>query len=285
MLFSYLKEAFSKEPPVIAKPPNTSSNATNPANVADSAPPLPPHPTRPSVVLNRPKSTSAQSLQYTQSPPLRPPLPLQLVARQDSDITPLSPRSQKPVSPPHIVQHNYAAPPYQAHPEQPRDIYESASYQRGAQKPLSQQQSVQTPWQMQTSTMNQSVVNQPPIVVQPDLLDQQGTTAPPIPPNPERMRLLESISHALVSISREHHSEIQSQNQSISAVENAVSTIGKVLERESSDLQQLGSKAESNISMFTERIDLAKDVIKEAKETSEPKLDDILCAETAVFSQ
>ncbi|KAA8916246.1 hypothetical protein TRICI_001598 [Trichomonascus ciferrii] len=277
-LIGVLSEAFSKKPPVYAKPPDY--DARN-------------HPHGP-----------PEYQRYNSSPQSQPQSPQQpqpqSIAPNSNSTPPLPPKPPKSFIEP---QPQYAAHHQNQVPSSSTE-HDLSQYQQQrqaqAQPPLAEPlrgpppagESLRSP---QPSTEPLRVQQTPPHQVHPEprpmqLMDMETTgpvqqEQPQRPPNPEKMQAIEHLEQQLERVSKNLNDEASQDDEALKYTEQTLSWMEGQIDAQTRELDNIKSGCHANEAILTEKIDTARRVINDSKSRQKPNVDDILCAENAVYNQ
>ncbi|KAK4642882.1 Suppressor protein stp22 of temperature-sensitive alpha-factor receptor and arginine permease [Podospora bellae-mahoneyi] len=229
----------------------------------DTAPPLPP--------------------QAPQSPPV-PPRPFHPPVQQQPPPPPPGPQYQRSPPPPS----NYSPGPPQP-PYLPNDTRRALPPQQQF-TPLHQQQ-----WQQPQA---QPPIQQPPPPQPnppvPDIMDSEDltlsippttTSAPPIPPNPEKDALLRQLASTLFTLRQQARDQNNSSLAGLQSQRQAMAAASQRMQAELAQLTQLSNLLTSNTSILQDSLRKADAVIESSSRLPEPNIDELLVAPTVVGNQ
>ncbi|KAK0665436.1 UEV domain-containing protein [Cercophora samala] len=239
----------------------------------ETAPPLPP--------------------QGPQSPPV-PPRPFHPPTQQQQQ----QPQQQQP--PPGAQYRHPLSPPNNFSPGPPQPSYLPNDPRRS----LSPQQQFTSlppqPWQQPQHQVQQPFQQQqqppppqpkPPV---PDIMDSEdltlsipttNTSAPPIPPNPEKDALLHQLASTLFSLRQQARDQNNSSLAGLQSQRQAMAAASQRMQAESAQLSQLSNLLTSNTAILQDSLRKADGVIENSSRLPEPNIDELLVAPTVVGNQ
>lgn len=253
-----MRDVFSKEPPVYAKPPNYdqlmhgsgSSPAASSSSVnLQSQPQQPPPP--------HPAHTQQQSPPPPPLPPQHPHVHTQI---------PQTPQYQYQYQP-------HPQTPVQQPPPVPTDTHPAPS------------STTATP--PTTITSNVQVITPEPrsISILEQDIEQPEATPPARPPNPEKLQAIEKLNNELTIITNDLNNELNTDENALKHTEQTLTWMENQLQSEQREYERLSAACKENESILDEKMQQAKNVIEEAKNRGLPDVDTVVCAENAVYNQ
>ncbi|KAK5124616.1 hypothetical protein LTR85_001329 [Meristemomyces frigidus] len=225
-----------------------------------------------------------------------------------SPVSPISPvhgYSRLPEA--HYLQHSPATPQQQQQQQQ-RGGYAQAAPQHAPYPPQQYQPQAQfqpipphyAPGQQYTQTgpPPHRQASQPTRAPPPDLLSDPfdvalpgpsasgpPAPAPPIPPNPEKEHLLHALSTSLVQQAQAKTAQNLSALAPLRAQQHALQTAHQRLQTEIRQLESLSHTLDSNEAILHRSLHDCVTTIQQAKQKSQPPIDDVLLAPTMVANQ
>ncbi|KAG6059867.1 hypothetical protein E4U32_003778 [Claviceps aff. humidiphila group G2b] len=307
-----LSDIFAKEPPVVSRPagrqapqqPASRGPTTLPTPTPPPPPPKDPAPS-PSPSTETPRTTTAS--RYDSAPPLPPQAQAAMPAERHS----------QPLAPPHMQhqpqQPQQYTPRYETHGVIPGP--QGTPYQQ-AQPPYSYQAEplCSTQWQVPGPSLPDYAASQAgmapphqhhqtgppappaptPAPPPPNILDEPLTLTvpsdttvapPPIPPNPEKDKLLRQLAQTLFTVRQQTRQQNEASMAGLQAQQNAMQHAMAGIQSESSQLTQLSSLLASNTQILHDALRKADDVIESSRSHPSPDIDELLVAPTVVANQ
>jgi ESCRT-I complex subunit TSG101 len=108
---------------------------------------------------------------------------------------------------------------------------------------------------------------------------------PPVPPNPEKDQLLQSLGVALFQQRQASQSQSQSSLHSLEAHHNALSNATSRLQGEIEAMEELSASLTSNEKILKASMQKADQVMADAQRKAVPRVDEVLVAPTTVATQ
>ncbi|KAH0612924.1 uncharacterized protein H6S33_009304 [Morchella sextelata] len=108
---------------------------------------------------------------------------------------------------------------------------------------------------------------------------------PPLPPNPEKDRLIQEITKALQARAEAHHAKMHVSLEQAAAQCEAILRAESNMERERAELARIMELCDKDADILKERITMAGEVIKDAESRELPGVDTVVVAPTVVHTQ
>lgn len=108
---------------------------------------------------------------------------------------------------------------------------------------------------------------------------------PPLPPNPEKDRLIQEITKALQARAEAHHAKMHVSLEQAAAQCEAILRAESSMERERAELARIMELCDKDVDILKERIAMAGEVIKDAESRELPGVDTVVVAPTVVHTQ
>ncbi|KAG5913966.1 hypothetical protein E4U61_006254 [Claviceps capensis] len=307
-----LSDIFAKEPPVVSRPAGRQAPqqlaSRGPTTLPTTPPPPPPKDPAPSPSPSTETPRATTTSRYDSAPPLPP---------QAQAVMPAERHSQ-PLAPPYMQhqpqQPQQYAPRYETHPGVTPGP-QGTPYQQ-AQPPYSYQAEPLGPtqWQVPGPSLPDYAASQAgmapphqhhqtgppappaptPAPPPPNILDEPLTLAvpsdttiapPPIPPNPEKDKLLRQLAQTLFTVRQQTRQQNEASMAGLQAQQNAMQHAMAGIQSESSQLTQLSSLLASNTQILHDALRKADDVIEGSRSHPSPDIDELLVAPTVVANQ
>lgn len=114
-----------------------------------------------------------------------------------------------------------------------------------------------------------------------------GLSAPPkLPPNPQKIKAIHDIQSALAEITEKELQPMVAHNDiRLLQTRETLLWMERAVANEMAELDRITTASQENEFILTEKIAQAKAVIQDSQTREEPKIDDVVCAETVVYNQ
>ena len=118
------------------------------------------------------------------------------------------------------------------------------------------------------------------------IVTPEPKNAPPRPPNPEKQRVLDDLARQLnLVMESEIKPELVTDDQALLQTKSLLDWMDRLVDEEKHALEGLSSTAVENEKILKDRIESVKRVIADTKLRHEPKIDEVVCAESVVHNQ
>ncbi|VVT46738.1 uncharacterized protein SAPINGB_P001362 [Magnusiomyces paraingens] len=113
-----------------------------------------------------------------------------------------------------------------------------------------------------------------------------AATPPKLPPNPQKIRAANDVHAALTEIVEKELQPMVAHNDiRLLQTRETLLWMERAVNNELTDLDRITAASQENEAILTQKISQAKAVIEDAKSREEPKIDEVVCAETVVYNQ
>lgn len=113
-----------------------------------------------------------------------------------------------------------------------------------------------------------------------------STTPPKLPPNPQKLQAMHSLTAAMTDITQHHEQIMVSENDArLRQAADGLNWIESAANTEAAELERLIAASHENESILQAKIAQARTVIADAQTRAQPNIDDVVCAETVVYNQ
>ncbi|KAK6513335.1 hypothetical protein TWF281_004966 [Arthrobotrys megalospora] len=277
---------------------------TSPQNHTPQAAP----PDRPALPQKLPHEEPPRPTYQPQTQPQPPPIPPIPSPIRNSTIEPRSP------PPPHSPYHHPSPPPLPVHPQHAWPPQQQSHRLSGQYEPINRfqiSQATQRPISIHGYPPSAGPSNLNPQQQQPspslpqrsqsqrrpqfNILDSDDagmlpipttkSVPPPLPPNPEKDRLITEIAKILQSKADAASSKTMSSLEQTSSQAEAMAKTEAYMERERIELIRINDVCEKDQRILNERIGMADELIREVRDREAPNIDAVVVAPTVVHNQ